>query len=79
MSGQRTRFWIEAGLAVTTGFLAVLTVVWRDWIEAALRVDPDRHSGSLEWLIVAALAVATCTLIALARAEWRSPALHAWD
>jgi len=77
MSGQRTRFWIEASLAATTGFLAVLTALWRDWIEAVLRVDPDRHSGSLEWLIVAALVVATCTLSAVARAGWRSRALHA--
>jgi hypothetical protein len=77
MRGQRTRFWIEAVLAVTTGFLAVLTAVWRDWIEEVFRVDPDRHSGSLEWLIVAALAVATCTLIAVARAEWRPRTLHA--
>lgn len=77
MSGQRARFWIEASLAATTGFLAALTVVWRDWIEAVLHVDPDRHSGSLEWLIVAALVVVTCTLAVAARAAWRPRALHA--
>lgn len=77
MSGQRARFWIEASLAAATGFLAALTVVWRDWIEAVLHVDPDRHSGSLEWLIVAALVVVTCTLAVAARAAWRPRALHA--
>jgi len=74
---QRARFWVEAGLAVTSGFLAVLTVIWRDWIEEVFHVEPDGGSGSLEWLIVAALVVATCTLAAVARAEWRPRAARA--
>jgi len=71
MKSQRTRFWVEAASAVTTGFLAVLTLVVPDWIEAVFRVDPDAHSGSLEWALVAALVATTCTLAAVARTEWR--------
>ena len=67
----RTRFWVEAGLASVTGALAVLTVSWRDWIEAATGLDPDRHGGSLEWAIVVGLATICVTLSGLARTEWR--------
>ena len=70
----RRRFWIEAALAALSAFLFALTLVRRDWIEAVLHVDPDGGDGSLEWLIVAALVVATVLLGALARAEWRRAA-----
>ena len=73
----RVRFWLEAGLAVLTGALAILTVFWRDWIEALTGFDPDHHSGSAEWAIVAVLAL-VCGLITLAaRAEWRRAAMTA--
>lgn len=42
-----------------------------DWIEEVFRVDPDSGNGSLEWLIVAALTLATATLSALAWRERR--------
>jgi hypothetical protein len=71
MRGQRGLFWVEAGLATLTGLLAVLTAFWRDWIEAILPVDPDEHSGSLEWVIVVALLLATSILVAAACGEWR--------
>jgi hypothetical protein len=70
----RARFWLEAVLAVLCGGLAVLTVFWRDWIEAVTGFDPDHHNGSFEWLVVAGL-FALCVLVGLAaRAEWRRPA-----
>lgn len=51
----RTRFWLEAILAaLSTGFF-ILTLLSRNWIEIVFGVDPDNSSGSLEWLIVAAL------------------------
>jgi hypothetical protein len=65
------RFWIETGLAVLTGVLFVVTLITREWIELLFGVDPDGGDGSLEWAIVAVLAVLTVAFAALARAEWR--------
>ena len=56
------RIRLESALAIASGTLCVLTFVWRDWIEAVFRVDPDRHSGALEWAIVAVLLAAFATL-----------------
>ena len=67
----RTRFWVETGFAALSLIFAVLTLVWKDWIEIVFRIDPDNHSGSLEWLIAfGALAIAILIGI-VARAEWR--------
>ncbi|MGI5143559.1 MULTISPECIES: ABC transporter permease [unclassified Streptomyces] len=52
-------------------FLTVLTLFTREWIEAVLNVDPDGGDGSLEWLIVVALAMVTVVFAVLARLEWR--------
>jgi hypothetical protein len=72
MSPQlRVRFWTEAALAALSGVLFVVTIFWKDWIEAVFGVGPDRHSGSLEWAIVAVLLVVTLLFGLLARAEWR--------
>jgi hypothetical protein len=67
----RPRFWAEAVLGTLTGFLFVLTLLWRDWIEAVFRMDPDHHNGSLEWLIVSMLGATTVCFFLLARTEWR--------
>ncbi len=69
----RGRFWLEALLASLCGLLAVLTLFWRDWIEALTGFDPDHHNGAFEWAIVAALAVAAIVAGLVARAEWRRP------
>lgn len=68
---SRTLFWIETALAGVTGFLTILTLITREWIEAVFNADPDGGDGSLEWLIVVALAVVTVVLAVLARLEWR--------
>jgi hypothetical protein len=51
--GPRRRFWSEAAAAVASGLLAVVTVIWPDWIERGFGIEPDQGSGELEWLIVA--------------------------
>jgi len=71
---MRRRFWAEAGLAGLSAFLGVLTLVWRDWIEGVTGWDPDRHNGSLEWLIVVALLALALFLGGLARREARTAA-----
>jgi hypothetical protein len=70
----RRRFWVETALAGATAFLALLTLVSKEWIEIVFRVDPDHGSGELEWLIVAAMVVATVTFAVLARLEYRRSA-----
>ena len=65
-------FAIKVGLAVSSGCLALLTLIEKDWIEAVFRVDPDGGNGSFEWLVVAAFVAATIGFSFLARAEWRA-------
>ncbi len=70
-SALRRRFWLEMSMTIVTCALFVITLVQRTWIEVVFRVDPDNHSGALEWLIVGALFVVVITLFTLARYEWR--------
>ena len=70
-SNVRARFWLETSLASLCGVLAVVTLWWRDWIEALTGFDPDHHSGSVEWAIVAGLFVLCIAVSVIARAEWR--------
>lgn len=65
------RFWIEVLLASITAILALVTLVWRDWIELVFHVDPDHRNGATEYLIVAALLVGTTIFASFARTEWR--------
>jgi hypothetical protein len=58
-------------MAGATGFLTILTLVWRDWIEGVFGLDPDHHNGSFEWTLVAAGAVLTIIFAALARRTWQ--------
>jgi hypothetical protein len=71
---MRRRFWIESGLACTSAFLLLLTLVNREWIEASFHVDPDAGSGSLESLIVAGLLATTVAFGLAAHAERTRPA-----
>jgi hypothetical protein len=67
----RVRFLLEAGFGSAAGVLGVLTLFWRDWIEAIFGFDPDDHNGSFEWLIVAVLLLVAIVLGICARADWR--------
>ena len=71
MSKLRMRFRIEAGFASLSGLLAILTIFSHDWIEAITGFDPDERSGSSEWMLVGALAVACAMLALAARADLR--------
>jgi hypothetical protein len=73
----RSRFRLEAGLAALSGVLALVTLLWRDWIELVFRVDPDRHNGSFEWLLATVFLGAAICFGGLAAAELRRSA-RAW-
>jgi hypothetical protein len=70
------RFWLKAGSATLAGFFFVLTLVGRDWIEALLRVNPDGHSGAVEWLIALGFLVFSVMFARLARSEFRHMRAH---
>jgi hypothetical protein len=72
-SRVRRRFWPEAGIALLSAVLAIVTSVRPDWIEGLTGWDPDHHNGSFEWMLTAGLAVLALVLAALARHEWRRP------
>ncbi len=63
------RIWlvrIEASLAVLTGVLGVVTIFWRDWVEALTGWSPDHGSGSVEIGLIAVLFMTSvsCTVVA---------------
>jgi undecaprenyl pyrophosphate phosphatase UppP len=67
----RYRFWWESIVGSITGIMAVVTLFWHDWIETVFGVDPDKGSGSAEWLVVVILLLVTVVLAVAARLEWR--------
>jgi hypothetical protein len=70
-SGLRRRFWLESICGSVAGIVTVITLFWRDWIEAVFRIHPDGGNGSAEWLIVLVLLLVTVALAVGARREWR--------
>jgi hypothetical protein len=68
----RHRFWAELAMAAIALVLFLLTLSWQDWIEA-LGVKPDGGDGSLEWVIVAGLALLALASTMLACTEWKRP------
>jgi len=77
MKTLSNRFWITSISATTVTALLVLTIVDPRWIELLFGVDPDHGSGTLEWAVLAALAVVTVALWAWSGAQWRQAALTA--
>jgi hypothetical protein len=68
---------VELGLGLASTLFAILTLAWKDWVEIVFKVDPDHHSGSLEWTIVAVAVAVTVIAVAAARFEWRKAATAA--
>jgi len=68
---MRSRFWIETTLSGSSAALFLLTLVWRDWIEALTGFDPDHGNGSLEFVMAAALLALALISARLARREYR--------
>lgn len=69
---MRARFWAESSLGIAAAALALLTLVWREWIEAIFRIDPDGGNGAAEWAAVGVLGVASIACSLLAAREWRA-------
>jgi len=65
------RFWAQSVLAFIAAIVAVITVLWPDWIERAFGVDLDHDSGSIEWELVVLLMAAATLFAAYAWREWR--------
>jgi hypothetical protein len=72
----RVMFWIESIAGGFAAALGLLTVFWRDWIEAVFGVDPDHHNGSLEWIVVIALFAIAAACGMLARVHRQRIRLH---
>lgn len=58
----RGRLSLCVVLAATATALGVVTLIEPTWIESAIGIDPDKGSGGLEWLVVAASLVASVCL-----------------
>ena len=60
-------FRAEVAAGTACMVLALITLVWREWIEAIFGVDPDHGNGSLEWAVVGVLLIVAAALGARAR------------
>ena len=70
-----SHFWIETVLALLAASLALLTGIWPEWIEGALHLNPDLHSGAAEWDLVLAFGLAAAVLSSMAVRDWRKAQL----
>jgi hypothetical protein len=61
----------ERAATCVSSVMAIVTIAWPNWIELAIRTDPDHGGGALEILIAGLLiAVAVASAIAV-RAQIR--------
>jgi hypothetical protein len=49
----------------------MVTLLWSDWIELVVDIDPDRGGGAVEWIIAGTLLAAALALGAAARRQRR--------
>ena len=64
-------FWIKLGLTIVSAMFLALTVIWPQWIERFLAMEPDGGDGSSEWGITLSLVVTTVALSVLSGHAWR--------
>ena len=69
--GSALRARIEAVVSALGIVTLVLTLFWKDWIEAIFGVDPDRHNGFVEWVIAGVALALSVICAARARANRR--------
>jgi undecaprenyl pyrophosphate phosphatase UppP len=55
----KTLVCFETALSGITGLLAVVTVFWKDWIEALTGVAPDHGNGTVEVGVIIGLVTAS--------------------
>jgi hypothetical protein len=66
-----TPFWAAGGAAMLSLLAFVAAVLWQDWIEVVLRVDPDGGNGEVERFVAVACAVGAVAFGLLADRRWR--------
>lgn len=52
MLSAKFRLNVERALASLSAAAFLATLIWKDWIELVLGVDPDHGDGSLERVVV---------------------------
>lgn len=65
------RFWAEVVVSIIALGATLLTLLTPQWIERVFGIDPDRGSGTLEWIIVGVLVAIAVVMLALAWGERR--------
>jgi hypothetical protein len=78
-SELKVRYWFEAGLAVAAIILAIMTMIWPNWIEILFKIDPDEGSGALELSVVVGLLGVSIASMLLAGRDWRRARMRAPD
>ena len=71
MRRLKVRAQLETVVALCAGILGILTIFWRDWIEALTGWDPDHHNGAAEWIVVIGLLAVSAAMGLVARRHWR--------
>ena len=64
-------FWVELIAGATSAVMLAVTLVWPQWIETILDVDPDGGSGETEWELTVGLCIVTVVMFIAAHREWR--------
>lgn len=57
----RKQFYLESAAGLTSITLLILALAWRNWIEIAFGLDPDRGSGLAELAVVVFFAAIALT------------------